>query len=151
MRRLSRVVLAVEESVEPAVSSASPPVAPIAAGTAPPGSDFDQQVQARLLALPALSADALLSQAIAPNPGLIRLPRPDGTVQLPAFQFGPSGATWPVVREINEWLDAAGDPWGVACWWADPHERLDAAPVDLLGRGNDDLLRLAAATVGKDY
>jgi len=75
----------------------------------------------------------------------------DRQVQLPAFQFGPSGAPWPVVREINELLDAADDPWGAACWWADPHERLGAAPAGLLGRDQDDLLRLAATTVGKDY
>ncbi len=135
LRRLSRLVLAAHEP----------------AGTGAPGGDFDRQVQARLLALPSLSAADPRNQAVAPVRGLIRLPRPDGTAQLPAFQFGPSGAPWPVVREINELLDAVGDPWGVACWWVDPHERLDAAPAALLGRGEDTLLRLAANTVGEDY
>jgi hypothetical protein len=108
-------------------------------------------VQARLLALPSLTADDHRSQAVASVRELIRLPRPDGGAQLPAFQFGPSGAPWPVVREINELLDAAGDPWGVACWWVDPHERLDAAPAALLGRSEDALIRLAATTVEEDY
>jgi hypothetical protein len=148
LQRLSRLVLAADE---PAASLAASPAASATAGTGPPGGDFDRQVQARLLALPSLSADDPRSQAVAPVRGLIRLPRPDGTAQLPAFQFGPSGVPWPVVHEINELLDAAGDPWGVACWWVDPHERLDAAPAALLGRGEDALLRLVAKTVGEDY
>ncbi len=151
MRQLRRLVFAADEPTGPAVSLASPPVAAAAAGTGVPGGDFDRQVQDRLLALPSLSADDPRSRAVAPDRGLIRLPRPDGSTQLPSFQFGPSGVPWPVVREINELLDAARDPWGVACWWADPHERLDAAPADLLGQGEDDLLRLVAATVGEDY
>jgi hypothetical protein len=124
---------------------------PAAAGTGPPRGDFDQRVQARLLALPSLSADDPRGRAVAPDPGLIRLSRPDGTAQLPAFQFGPTGGPWPVVREINELLNAAGDPWGVACWWVDPHARLDAAPAALLGQGEDALLHLVAKTVGEDY
>ena len=55
------------------------------------------------------------------------------------------------MREINELLDAAGDPWGIACWWVDPHERLDTAPAALLGRDEDAVLRLAAKTAGEDY
>lgn len=155
LRRLGRRVLAAGKPAEPAaspgVSSAGAPAVSATAGTRQPGGDFDRQVQDRLLALPALSAEDPRSQTVGASPGLIRLPRPDGSSQLPAFQFGPSGAPWPVVREINELLDAAGDPWGAACWWADPHERLDAAPADLLGRGDDDLLRLAAKTVGEEY
>ena len=150
LRRLSRLVF----TGSPAISAAGAAVAATtaaAAGTGPPGGDFDRQVQARLLALPSLSADDPRSRAVSADPGLIRLLRPDGTAQVPAFQFGPSGALWPVVREINELLDAAGDPWGVACWWADPHEHLGAFPAALLGRGEDALLRLAAATVGEDY
>jgi hypothetical protein len=150
LRRLGTLVSAGPLAV-PAAAAAVSATAPAVAGTGPPGGDFDRQVQTRLLALPSLSADDPRSRTVAPDPGLIRLPRPNDTARLPAFQFGPSGAPWPVVREINELLDAAGDPWGVACWWADPHERLGAAPADLLGLDKDDLLRLAARAVGEDY
>ena len=150
LRRLSTLVSAGSLAVPAAAAAVSATVS-AAAGTGPPGGDFDRQVQARLLALPSLSADDPRSLAVAPDPALIRLPRPDGTAQLPAFQFGPSGAPWPVVREINELLDAAGDPWGIACWWVDPHERLDTAPAALLGRDEDAVLRLAAKTAGEDY
>jgi hypothetical protein len=149
LRQLSHRIPAAGAPTGPAASSAVSPAASAAAG--PPGGDFDRQVQARLLALPSLSADDARNWAIDADRGLIRLPRPDGRGQLPAFQFGPSGAPWPVVREINELLDAAGDPWGVACWWIDPHERLDAIPAALLGQGEDALLRLAANTAGEDY
>ena len=149
LRRLSRLVSAASPAVTAAAAAVSAAVPPTAAGA--PGGDFDRRVQARLLALSSLSADAPRRRAVAPDPWLIRLPRPDGTAQLPAFQFGPSGALWPVVREINEMLNAAGDPWGVACWWVDPHGRLDAAPAALLGQGEDVLLRLVAKTVGGDY
>jgi hypothetical protein len=151
LRRLSRLVFAGDEPVWPVASPAVSAATPASAGTGPAVGDFDRQVQARLLALPWLSADDPRSRSITADHGLVRLPRPNGTAQLPAFQFGPSGTPWPVVREINEQLDAADDPWGVACWWADPHERLGAAPADLLGRDKDDLLRLAARTVGEDY
>jgi hypothetical protein len=151
LRRLSRLVLARPGPGWPEASAAASPATPAPVGAGAPVGDFDRQVQARLLALPSLSADDPRSRSIALDRGLLRLPRPDGTAQLPAFQFGPSGAPWPVVREINELLDAADDPWGAACWWADPHERLGAAPAGLLGRDQDDLLRLAATTVGKDY
>lgn len=153
LRRLGRLVLLGHEPDEPAApapSPAGPTVTDAAAVTGPPVSDFDRQVQARLLALPSVSADDPRNGR-ADHRGLIRLPRPDGGGQLPAFQFGPSGGPWPIVSEINRLLDAAADPWGVTCWWVDPHALLDAAPADLLGRGNDDLLRLAANRVGEDY
>jgi hypothetical protein len=51
---------------------------------------------------------------------------------------------------VNERLNAAADPWGVTCWWVDPHARLDAVPADLLGHGRDALLLQAAAAVGVD-
>jgi hypothetical protein len=137
----------------PAGTTAAAVAAAVSAadGAGLPGDDFDRRVQARLLALPSLPAGDPRSQAVAPDPGLIRLPGPDGTARLPAFQFAPSGGPWPVVREINTLLNAAADPWGVACWWVDPHGRLDAAPASLLGQGEDALLRLVAESVGEDY
>lgn len=114
--------------------------------------DFDRQVEDRLLRLPSLSADDVRRNQIDPDSeGLVRLPRPDRAVQYPAFQFTPAGTPWMVVQELNKVLNAASDPWGVTCWWADPHERLGASPADLLGQGRDDLLRQAVSTVGEDY
>lgn len=114
--------------------------------------EFDRQVQARLLSLPALTAEEVRGNQVDPDGGgLIRLARPDRQVQLPAFQFSPGGQPWPVVREVNELLGAANDPWGVTCWWVDPHQWLAGSPRDLLGGNADDLLRSVAAAVGEDW
>lgn len=125
-------------------------------GTAEPDSgvadDFDRQVEIRLLDLPSLSSDEVRRGHADPDDNrLIRLPRPDHTVQLPSFQFTPAGTAWPIVQEVNAILSAMTDPWGVTCWWVDPHEGLAVAPVDLIGRGHDHLLRRAAAAVGEEY
>jgi len=108
-------------------------------------------VQARLLDLPFLSPDELRSRGGEPDDSrLIRLTHPDRGVQLPAFQFTGAGRPRPVVQEVNEQLDAAADPWGVTCWWVDPHARLGAVPADLLGQQRDALILRAAAAVGVD-
>jgi hypothetical protein len=110
--------------------------------------EFDREVRGRLLALPFLSPDQLRGRGVDPDdPGLLRLTNTDHEVQVPAFQFTATGALWPVVQEVNEHLDAAADPWGVTCWWVDPHAGLDAAPADLLGQGQDTLLLQAAAAL----
>lgn len=118
-------------------------------GGEPPELDqFDREVRGRLLALPFLSPDQVRGRGVDPDvPGLVRLTHPDGGVHVPAFQFTDTGTPWPVVQEVNEWLDAAADPWGVTCWWVDPHAGLDAAPAELLGRGQDALLLRAAAAL----
>jgi hypothetical protein len=114
--------------------------------------EFDQQVQARLISLPSLSPDEVRRHDVDPDDdGLIRLPHPDHEVQLPSFQFTAAGKPWPIVQEVNQQLDAAHDPWGVMCWWVDPHARLETVPVGLLGHGRDDLLRRAAVAVGAEY
>jgi hypothetical protein len=113
--------------------------------------EFDREVQARLLELPAYSPDEVRDRGADPNDSrLIRLPRPDHEVQLPAFQFAEPGLPWPIVQEVNALLHADADPWGVTCWWVDPHARLDTVPSDLLGRGEDRLLLRAAQAVGED-
>jgi hypothetical protein len=52
-----------------------------------------------------------------------------------------------VVVEVNQLLNAAEDPWGVASWWVTPNGRLDdgRAPKDLLGheRGERTAVSLA--------
>lgn len=53
----------------------------------------------------------------------------------------------PVVAQVNQILDAAGDPWGVASWWVTQSVRLDGrAPQDLIGGPDEShLLELARA------
>lgn len=65
----------------------------------------------------------------------------------PAFQFDHERRdAFAEVRAVNERLEAANDPWGVASWWVSRHARLGARPADLVGthRG-DDLVAVAAA------
>ena len=112
--------------------------------------EFDREVRDRLFALRYRSPDELRARGVDPGDRLIRLTRPDNAVQVPSFQFADSGEPWPVVLEVNDRLDAAGDPWGVTCWWVDPHSRLDASPVDLLGQGYDTRLLRAVAALMED-
>ncbi len=57
-----------------------------------------------------------------------------GRYLYPAFQFEiAKRRVYPEVRRVNERLDAAGDPWGVASWWTSPNDYLDARPMDLVG------------------
>jgi len=131
--------------------SAGPPAAWLETGHPEGLTEFDRQVQTRLLDLPFLNMSELRRRAIDPDDArLIRLVNPGHGVQYPAFQFTADGGPWPVVQEVNEQLDALTDPWGVTCWWVDPHAVLAAAPATLLGRGQDDLLRQAAAAVEVD-
>lgn len=65
----------------------------------------------------------------------------------PAFQFDHERRdVFTEVRAVNERLEAANDPWGVASWWISRHARLGARPADLAGtdRG-DELVAVAAA------
>jgi hypothetical protein len=134
---------------ESAWRAAHPAVPPFAEST-----DFDRRVEERLLSLPALTPDDARQRGIDPDDvRLIRLPRPGAApeFQLPAFQFAPGGDPWDIVMEVNQVLDAADDPWGVMCWWVDPHARLGDAPASLLGHGQDDLIRRAARAMAEDY
>lgn len=65
----------------------------------------------------------------------------------PAFQFDPERRdVFPVVRAVNELLDAVDDPWGVASWWVSRHARLGVRPVDLVGTERaEDLVAVAEA------
>ena len=65
----------------------------------------------------------------------------------PAFQFDPDRRdVFAEVRTVNERLEAANDPWGVASWWISMHARLGARPADLAGtQRGDDLVAVAAA------
>ena len=77
---------------------------------------------------------------------LLGLPAGRGYVY-PAFQFDPERRdVFAEVRAVNERLEAADDPWGVASWWIARHARLGARPADLVGtRRADDLVAAAEA------
>ncbi len=66
------------------------------------------------------------------DPDFIRLDRPDGGVQWPAFQFAEPGGP-ELVRSINRILRAADDPWGAADWWLGENTWLAGVPARLLG------------------
>jgi len=118
----------------------------------PAVSEILRAVTARLLAAPAYSAGEVRAHDVElDDPALIQLPRPDGGVQWPAFQFAPGRAgLLPVVRVINGMLGAAADPVGVADWWLSRNGWLGAQPSLLLGRDrdSDDQLISAARAVG---
>ena len=68
----------------------------------------------------------------------------------PAFQFDPERRdVFPEVRAVNDRLDAARDPWGVASWWISRHARLGARPVDLVGTERTDELVAVADAVAE--
>jgi hypothetical protein len=105
-----------------------------------------RSVAERLLRAPALGEDQVAGRGGDPaDPDLIRLDRPDGAAQWPAFQFAPGGGPWPVVREINQILDAARYPLGAADWWLSRNGWLDEVPSELIGVADDRLVRAARA------
>lgn len=64
---------------------------------------------------------------------LLGLPHGRGFVY-PSFQFDVTARDVSVeVREVNQTLGAASDPWGVASWWVSPNDRLASSPLDLVG------------------
>lgn len=65
----------------------------------------------------------------------------------PAFQFDQDRReVFAEVRAVNERLEAANDPWGVASWWISRHARLGARPAELVGTDQgDDLVAVAVA------
>lgn len=131
-----------------AVAGAGPASGP------PAASEILRAVTVRLLAVPAYTKEEVRAHGADPeDPDLIRLRRPDGAGQWPAFQFAPGRAgPRPVVRVINGLLGAAADPVGAADWWLSRNGWLDAQPSLLLGRGRDtdDQLISAARAVGSE-
>lgn len=108
-------------------------------------------VRRRLLLTPSLSPAGLRTAGQDPQqPALIRLEGADGTVRIPRFQFGVDGAALPLVLRINQVLDVAGDPWGVADWWLGENAWLQAPPAGLIGVVDDALLLATAAATAED-
>jgi hypothetical protein len=105
----------------------------------------------RLLRAPALAEGEVRRRGADPaDPGLIRLDRRDGGRQWPEFQFAPGDGPLPLVRIVNELLDAANDPVGAADWWLSRNAWLDGQPSLLIGVVPDDyLVRAARALSGE--
>jgi len=114
----------------------------------PPAERIVREVTGRLLRAPALSADEVRERGGDPaDPALIRLDRPDGGQQWPAFQFAPGGGPLAVVREVNQLLDAAGYPLGAADWWLSRNGWLGEPPSLLIGAVPDGYLVGAARAI----
>ena len=78
---------------------------------------------------------------------LLGLPSGRG-YRYPAFQFDADRRdVAPEVRTVNEQLDAAGDPWGVAFWWVSRNDRLGAQPRELVGTARAGELAAAASAL----
>jgi len=128
--------------------SLTPGEAGEAGDDAPSAAAIARAVTARLLAAPALTEPEVRARGADPaDPGLIRLGRPAGGWQWPAFQFAAGNGPLPVVRTINALLDAAADPLGVAGWWLSGNGWLGGPPSQLIGRVADELLLSAARAV----
>jgi hypothetical protein len=116
-----------------------------------PGETIMRSVATRLLQAPALTENEVRQRGADPaDPGLIRLDRPDGGQQWPAFQFAREGGPLPVIGEVNQLLDAAADPLAAADWWLSRNSWLGDQPSLLVGRVPDDYLVRAARVVGSE-
>lgn len=135
MTALRALVEAAAAALEPAVSASQLAL---------------RQVQEQLLRTSTVSAAALRSrEADLDQPGLLRLPGPDGELRLPAFQFGQDGRPRAVVLRINQLLYGDVDPWGVTSWWLTWNGWLEEIPRRLIGRVSDETL-VAAAQIAKE-
>lgn len=120
-------------------------------GEARPGEAVLRSVADRVLQALALTAEQVRQRGGDPDdPGLIRLERGDGRLQWPAFQFDPDGGPPPVIRAVNDLLNAAADPFAAADWWLSRNSWLGDQPSVLIGRVPDDYLIRAARAVGSE-
>ncbi len=80
---------------------------------------------------------------------LLGLPRDGGRRYLyPAFQIDAARQQiHPEVVKVNQLLDAATDPWGVASWWVSANGWLDARPMDVAGTPKSPAVVKAAEAV----
>ncbi len=85
------------------------------------------------LALGARATNREKVRRLRERSSLLGLPSGSGFLY-PAFQFDTARRRlFPEVVEVNELIDAAGDPWGVASWWMGENARLAERPVDCVG------------------
>jgi len=128
-----------------------PAAAPVPEAGLRPGESILRRVADRVLKAAALTADQVRERGGDPDdPGLIRLERPDGRAQWPAFQFQPDGGPRPVIRAVNDLLDASADPFAAADWWLSRNSWLGDRPSALIGQVPDDHLVRAARAVGSE-
>jgi hypothetical protein len=78
---------------------------------------------------------------------LLGLPHGRGFVY-PSFQFDVIARdVFAEVREANEALGAAADPWGVTSWWISRNDRLASSPLELVGTDRGPAIVKAAQAV----
>jgi hypothetical protein len=115
------------------------------------GEASDPAFEGWLLAAPALPVLQVAAGRCDPfDPGLIRLPDPDGRLQLPAFQFDDDGQPYAAVAAVNRLLLAADDPWGAADWWLGVHGRLGVPPASVVTVSGDLLPQVASDELAED-
>jgi hypothetical protein len=146
IRDFQDLVAGVSFPAAPDLSSAAPqPRSPV------PGEEILAAVTGRLLRAPALGEPDVRGLGVDPDdPGLVRLTRPDGQHQWPAFQFGADGSVPAVVRSVNRLLGAQHDPVGTGDWWLSRNGWLQDVPARLIGIVPDDLLLRAAQAVSSE-
>jgi hypothetical protein len=100
------------------------------------------------LALGARATNREKVRRLRERSSLLGLPSGSGFLY-PAFQFDPARRRlFPEVIKVNEQIDAAGDPWGVASWWMAENARLAERPVDCVGtERSSELVEAAGALV----
>ena len=100
------------------------------------------------LALGARATNREKVRRLRERSALLGLPSGSGFLY-PAFQFDTARRRlFPEVIEVNEVIDAAGDPWGVASWWMAENARMAERPVDCVGTERaPELVEAAAALV----
>ena len=124
---------------------------PVPDAEARPGEAILRRVADRVLQATALTADEVRAQGGDPDdPALIKLVPPGGRPQWPAFQFDPDGGPRPVIRAVNNLLDASADPVAAADWWLSRNSWLGDRPSSLIGRVPDEHLVRAARAVGSE-
>lgn len=99
------------------------------------------------LALGAKESNREKVSALRKRSWLLGVPRDRGYLY-PAFQIDVGRReVYPEVRQVNETLGAAEDPWGVASWWLSTNDRVGARPADLVGSPRAEELIHAAKAV----
>lgn len=100
------------------------------------------------LALGARATNREKVRRLRERSALLGLPSGSGFLY-PAFQFDTARRRlFPEVIEVNELIDAAGDPWGVASWWMAEDARIAERPVNCVGTDRaPDLVAAAGALV----
>lgn len=99
------------------------------------------------LALGAKGSNREKVSALRKASALLGIPRGNRYL-FPSFQFDPEKqAIFEEVRQVNQLLDSANDPWGVASWWLSSNGRLGARPLDAVNTGRAEEVIAAARSL----